>query len=684
MNYNFNCSTILKFLRKVLNEINRGYVDSGLRAGFIMKRYIEMYKIDEIEFPEPKKNNLEKNDDLEIKKIPRNEAIGQKLVLLSLLKDIGIYYHDGEVPNDNAKLAACSSYAFLSKCSPLGEAARPLLFYKSKYIPEEAKETRYDYLFGLLMTLINQVVMYNYQEYNLEEIQELIKKDKDRYDPEQVKNLFKLFKKQPDIFEKLNDKTSLFVHETCNYIATAQFKDEYLLGFIDLATFSFEFHNHETLAHTVTVAAISEELGKLSRLPQNMIDEIKLASLVHDIGKIRVPIEILCFNGKLSADQFKEMKRHVVYTRDIIDGCFSYKIVDIASHHHEKLDGSGYPEGLRAIDLSIGDKIIAIADICSALYCKRSYKAAFSPDKIMDIINSDCNKGQLERRIVNHLIDNFDEIMEVTQEVERKVLQCYGEMKELYKAYSELTDLDQFFDEKSSKRDEIYQSDEDVSNNHSKRELDELPERKAREERMKKPLERKEIVIQRPKVSLENILDDNRAFEEKEVETKVLEESNQDTTYYYESDYSQSESNEDNSSSNEAIDENLEDLSQEELSDEIDNEEVIEESNESSEEIENQEELELDEQENEDDSDEDSEEDDNFEDDEDSEDDDSDDEEPKEEDEDLEEDDYDDESDEESEEELEESIVEEEKESNDEELDFKIDFDAIDSHFGDN
>jgi hypothetical protein len=215
-------------------------------------------------------------------------------------------------------------------------------------------------------------------------------------------------------------------------------------------------------------------------------------------------------------------------------------------------------------------------------------------------------------------------------------------------------------------------------------ELDELPERKAREERMKKPLERKEIVIQRPKVSLENILDDNRAFEEKEAETKILEQSNQDTTYYYESDYSQSESNEDNSSSNETIEDNQEELSQEELSDEIDNEEAIEESNESSEEIENQEDLELDEQENKDESDEEAEEDDNFEDDEDSEEDDSDDEEPKEEDEDLEEDDYDDESDEESEEELEESIVEEEKESNDEELDFKIDFDAIDSHFGDN
>ena len=663
MNYNFNCSTILKYLRKVLNEINRGYVDSGLRTGFIMKRYIEMYKIDEIEFPQEKKNNLEKTDELEIKKIPRNEAIGQKLVLLSLLKDIGIYYHDGEVPDDNAKLAACSSYAFLSKCSPLGEAARPLLFYKSKYIPEEAKETRYDYLFGLLMTLINQVVMYNYQEYTIDEIQELIKKDKDRYDPIQVKNLFKLLKKEPDIFEKLNDKTSLFVHETCNYIATAKFKDEYLLGFVDLTNFSFEFHNHETLAHTVTVAAIAEELAKLSRLPENMIDEIKLASLVHDIGKIRVPIEILCFNGKLTGEALKEMQRHVVYTRDIIDGCFSYKIVDIASHHHEKLDGHGYPEGLRAIDLSIGDKIIAIADICSALYCKRSYKASFSPEKIMDIINSDCERGQLERRIVNHLFDHFDEIMEITQEVERKVLKCYGEMKELYKAYSELQDLDQFFDEKSSKRDEIYQNDEDVLINHSKRELDELPERKAHEEKMKKPLERKAIIIEKPKVSLENILDDNRKEDESEKEMVELNDdsSKEDNTYYYESDYSEKELSND-SESDESINDfeeeiveeenSNEELSSEDINEEIEpiEEETIEEDQEEIEENEDFDESEI-------------ESDESFEEDNDSE---------------SNEDDID-----EDEEELDDGEDQDEEDDQDEELDFKINFDAIESHFED-
>ena len=62
----------------------------------------------------------------------------------------------------------------------------------------------------------------------------------------------------------------------------------------------------------------------------------------------------------------KEMQNHAKYTHEIIDKCFSYRIVNIASHHHEKLDGTGYPEHLTARNLTIGDKVIAVADIASA------------------------------------------------------------------------------------------------------------------------------------------------------------------------------------------------------------------------------------------------------------------------------------------------------------------------------
>ena len=140
-NYYFNGSTIFKYLRKVLNEINNVYVDSGIRSAFIMKRYCEFYKV------EPKK--------------------GARLALLTLLKDIGSYYQDESIPKENLAYRAASSYTFLKNCSPLREDSKPLLFYKAKYINGFDNE---DYYNGLLITLVNQVVMYDYQEYCQSEI----------------------------------------------------------------------------------------------------------------------------------------------------------------------------------------------------------------------------------------------------------------------------------------------------------------------------------------------------------------------------------------------------------------------------------------------------------------------------------------------------------------------------------
>ncbi|MBR6071598.1 MAG: HD domain-containing protein [Acholeplasmatales bacterium] len=417
--YYFNDSTILKYLRKVLNEINHNYMDASMRSAFILKRYIEKYGF-------------------------VDEEVGRKLVLLCLLKDIGCFYHDGEVPMGNNALRAASSYSFIKNCSPLGEAAKPLFFYKSKYLPDASN---INHECGLLMSLANQIVIYNYQEYNVDEMKDLIINDKRGiFHPDQVKKMFKLLKEQPDILEKLNNKANLFIYETSKYMSLANYTVEELEGFIDMATFSFEFHNHETLAHTVTTAIIAEELAKLSRLTDGMIAEIKLAALVHDIGKIRVPLSVLCYPGKLEGEMLEEMRNHAKYTREIIDGCFSYKIVNIASHHHEKLDGSGYPLGLKAIDLSLGDKILAVADIASALYCKRSYKASFDDEKIIEILENDAKNGKLESRIVKHLADNFESIMTKAKEEENKVLDKYNNMKQEYEMLSKSEGIYSLFD----------------------------------------------------------------------------------------------------------------------------------------------------------------------------------------------------------------------------------------------
>lgn len=454
----YNANTILKFLRKVLNEINKSYVDSGMRTAFLMKRYLEKYKLD--------------------------TELSHQHVLLCMLKDIGLFYMDGAVPSNDPALAAASSYAFLHQCSPLGEAARPLLFYKAKYMEDVSNP---DYEMGLLMTLLDHVSLYIYERKDVDEIEEILREDrrKKKYHPDQVKKVIKLLKDHPDIIEKLNSESELYVYETSKYISLADYGTDTLGEFLDTTSFMFEFHNHETMAHTVTTAQIAYDLAISCKLTESTSRAIEIAGKVHDIGKIRVPLEILCYPGKLEGEALLVMQSHAKYTKEIIEGCFSYVIVEIAARHHEKLDGSGYPLGITKKDLTSADKVLAVADICSALYCKRSYKAAFTPEKIQSILLSDAKAGKLDERIVNHLIDDYDNIMKNAKAVEDVALKKYDTMKDEYEALAKSPALRHVFGESEDvdeERPESLAADEteeyisEVINYESKKDDEEVVE----------------------------------------------------------------------------------------------------------------------------------------------------------------------------------------------------------------
>ena len=118
---------------------------------------------------------------------------------------------------------------------------------------------------------------------------------------------------------------------------------------------------------------IAEEMG----LSKNETEAIKFAALLHDIGKIGIRDEILLKNGPYNSEERKEMQTHTTKTRSILDK-FHFperlkNVPEIACHHHEKINGGGYPDGLRGDELQMGSKIMAVADVFDALTSKRDY-----------------------------------------------------------------------------------------------------------------------------------------------------------------------------------------------------------------------------------------------------------------------------------------------------------------------
>jgi HD-GYP domain-containing protein (c-di-GMP phosphodiesterase class II) len=153
---------------------------------------------------------------------------------------------------------------------------------------------------------------------------------------------------------------------------------------------------------------ISEELG----LPADLIDGICIASVLHDIGKIYVPTEILTKPGKLSDQEFALVKAHSEYGYNILkDIRFPWPIADWVLQHHEKMDGFGYPNKLKGNEISLEASIITVADVVEAMCSHRPYRAALGVE--LALIEIKNNRGDKYRdEVVDACLDVFQKDFE--------------------------------------------------------------------------------------------------------------------------------------------------------------------------------------------------------------------------------------------------------------------------------
>ena len=151
-------------------------------------------------------------------------------------------------------------------------------------------------------------------------------------------------------------------------------------------------------------------------LPKEEIDIIVTSSVLHDIGKISIPDQILNKPGRLTAEEFDIMKQHTVKGCEILQSIpdimdksiYSYSY-DICRHHHERWDGKGYPDGLRGDEISIWAQVVAVADVYDALTSERVYKAAYSREKAVDMIyHGEC--GAFNPKLLEVFRNAFEQI----------------------------------------------------------------------------------------------------------------------------------------------------------------------------------------------------------------------------------------------------------------------------------
>ena len=395
-------SYIVNIIERTLNHTDRRLIDHGKRVAYLVYRV------------------LKKDNRLTDKQI-------RDCCLIGLLHDIGAYKTE-EISNmtsfETGKVWEHSiyGYLFVKHFSPLAHLSPILLFHHSTL--EELNYLHPDYRdFAQIIFLADRLDILSLGDRNdWDHLVSIF--DNAVFDPKIV-DLF--FKGEGSITAKDFDRQ--YDEDFINLLYNSDFTPDEVTAYLHMAILSIEFRSPQTVSHTFTTVKLCELLAP--KLGLN-VEKIKLGALLHDIGKVGVSLDILESNKALSAEEFSLMKDHVLTTKAILDGLVSDDVLNLAINHHEKLNGGGYARNLQAKDLTLGERLVAIADIFSALVGSRTYKDSFSKEKIMSIFKSEVENGNLDLDIVNLVLDNYEYLIEETKKTVQTMQETYKKIDDEY------------------------------------------------------------------------------------------------------------------------------------------------------------------------------------------------------------------------------------------------------------
>ena len=338
------------------------------------------------------------------------------LVFISCFNNVGKHY-EGE----NASNPTVETYLFLKYFSPIKNDADLLL-------PEILGSKNPKNIMGYnKLKIAKKFTQYLISTNDSDEALRMIMQEDKKYGYLDIVALNRLVKKT-DLFYELNSmhyKTVVY-----KFISKMMFSRKEKTYFFSMLSSLFEMYSSQTLYHSKVTAIISYKIAGCMKIDKKQCSKIYVAGLSHDLGKVCIPLRILEKPDKLTDREYSTMKKHVEYTKMILENKMDYDIIEIAYRHHERLDGSGYPNKVPGKCLTLDQKILQVADVISALIAKRSYKEAWSIDKTIAILEDNVKNDKLDIDVVECFKQNRNKILKASIQLMNQAEKIYNKMNE--------------------------------------------------------------------------------------------------------------------------------------------------------------------------------------------------------------------------------------------------------------
>lgn len=246
--------------------------------------------------------------------------------------------------------------------------------------------------------------------------------------------LFKETQRDAQILNKV--KSGEYKAELEEIIDYMIFTNEDKRKFLEMLMFCQGFRSEKSVLDTVTCISIVEMLGAKMNLSEPEMEQLYYGSLLHDIGMLAIPREIIEAPRSLTDEEYERVKTHVHLAERVLIDHMAEGVVNLIAAHHERCDGSGYPRGLRGTQMTRDQEILQLADTITALLGSRAYRTPMSEKDIVELIRTEAAGGKYNKTAANEFLKNFDEIIKKVRIRTDEIMVTYRKLNQQYKQVS--------------------------------------------------------------------------------------------------------------------------------------------------------------------------------------------------------------------------------------------------------
>lgn len=394
---------IFLLMRDIMKLINPVLMEHGSRVAYIVYKMLqEEGKYEEFELAD--------------------------IVMVATMHDIGAYKTEKARISDMLQYETRDNmahsiygYLFFKYLSPLPDLAKIIMYHHRDY--DKLKDSEYEYKeVAAYVNIAEKIDIYS-QTMGAQFNPHMFQKQAGTKLSAAGLDRFYQCDAKYGILDKI--KSGEFKQELDEIVEYMLFSNEDKKRFLEMVMYCLGFDRESMVIDTITAICICEEICQMMFLPEQEREILYYATLIHDIGMLAIPKEIVCAPRKFKKEEIKIVRTHIQLAEKQLGQKMKSEVLDVALAHHERGDGSGYPNHLKDGQISLNQGILQMVDVVSALVSKRSWRDAMPKERVIGLLNEDAAKKRLKQQIVTMFVNSYDEIMEHVKKETAGILKMY-------------------------------------------------------------------------------------------------------------------------------------------------------------------------------------------------------------------------------------------------------------------